>query len=266
MSAGLAAIGLVKTADTGQVNWTTVLKPAASNTQAGYEVWRFNDALQATAPLFLRIGYGSGASNANWPSIWVSVGKGSDGAGTITSPLFSTVQCAANTMSSSTYSSYMCSGDGSMVVVSVGPALFVAVANTAPFFVVERSRLVDGTPTSTGVMLVTSNTAPTVRMTNYATPTNPAGIARFPVVIPVDSTDRSLASGGAAPIFPGIVHDWLGNFWQPRSLLCGMRSDLGSLSQISVPGFNTYLPLGAGAFDVCSPSNSTYTTFAMAWW
>jgi hypothetical protein len=43
IAAQIAAMGLVQTSDTGQINWVTVARPAL-NTIAGYEIWRFNDA------------------------------------------------------------------------------------------------------------------------------------------------------------------------------------------------------------------------------
>lgn len=86
ISAALAAVGLVQTPDTGQINWATVLKPAAANTVAGYEMWRFADALQATSPFFFKIEYGSSAAGAVTPGIWVTTGTGSNGTGAITNP------------------------------------------------------------------------------------------------------------------------------------------------------------------------------------
>ncbi len=83
ISASLAASGLVKTADTGQVDWTTVLKPTVSQTYTAYEVWRFNDDLQATAPIFIRLEYGVGNPTTD-PNTRVQVGTGTDGAGNLT--------------------------------------------------------------------------------------------------------------------------------------------------------------------------------------
>jgi hypothetical protein len=79
----LAACGLVQTSDTGQINLATVSTPSSNSTYAGYEIWRFNDAEQADAPIFFKIEYGRGGSNTqpNWR--W-TVGTGSDGAGNIT--------------------------------------------------------------------------------------------------------------------------------------------------------------------------------------
>lgn len=82
IAAQLAAIGLVRTADTGQINWSTVTKPAAINTAAGYEIWRFDDALQATKPVFIKIEYGVGGA-VDRPSFWFTFGTQTNGAGTL---------------------------------------------------------------------------------------------------------------------------------------------------------------------------------------
>lgn len=84
ISAAFAAGGLVQTADTGQINWTTVTAPVAINTSQGYEIWRSNDATGSLNNWYVKIEYGSGAAAAN-PSIWLTLGWSSDGAGSINS-------------------------------------------------------------------------------------------------------------------------------------------------------------------------------------
>lgn len=86
VNAKLASMGLVNTADTGQINWTTVTAAAGTNTAQGYEIWRFADTLQATYPVFFKFEYGSGSA-VNNPSIWLTVGSGSDGVGGLTGVL-----------------------------------------------------------------------------------------------------------------------------------------------------------------------------------
>ena len=83
---------LPKTADTGQINWSTVTRPA-TNTAAGYEIRRFNDALQATAPILIKIEYGTGA-NAAFPGVWLTVGTGSNGSGTLTGSITQRTLCS----------------------------------------------------------------------------------------------------------------------------------------------------------------------------
>lgn len=80
----LAAVGLVQTADTGQINLGGTNTPAV-NSNAGYEIWRFDDAAQATDPIFLRIEYGWGPATGRL-RLQCSAGTGSNGSGTLTSP------------------------------------------------------------------------------------------------------------------------------------------------------------------------------------
>jgi hypothetical protein len=84
ISAQLAAIGLTQTADTGQINWSTV-SIAGYPGAVGYEIWAFNDAAQSTTPIVMKIEYG--ASGAEMPQMWLTVGATSDGAGAINSTL-----------------------------------------------------------------------------------------------------------------------------------------------------------------------------------
>ncbi|RJP44507.1 hypothetical protein C4587_01850 [Candidatus Parcubacteria bacterium] len=86
----LTLAGLLQTADTGQIDWTTVTFPAVNNTIAGYTIWRFNpavDTLQSQSPIYIKFEYGRGGS-ANTPMMWITVGRGSDGTGTITDIFF----------------------------------------------------------------------------------------------------------------------------------------------------------------------------------
>jgi hypothetical protein len=87
IAARFLAVGMVQTADTGQINWTTVTAPLAVSTYQGYEIWRFADALQATAPVYFKIEYGSTTTSANNPGIRVTFGTGSDGAGNLSGSL-----------------------------------------------------------------------------------------------------------------------------------------------------------------------------------
>lgn len=86
LSAAMQAVGLQQSADTGQINWTTVTIAVTANYVAGYEIYHFTDTLQSTSPVFIKIEYGTGSvsQTTNSPAIWVTVGTGSDGAGNIT--------------------------------------------------------------------------------------------------------------------------------------------------------------------------------------
>lgn len=155
-----AGHGLIQTADTGQIDPLTVVR-AAANTAAGYQIWRFDDAFQATVPVFVKIEYGSGGVQSRL-SIWITVGTGSDGAGNLTGVIKSRTQCAyvsspnANTgaghtayfwSSTSRMAFLYCKGDGE-------DAILVCI---------ERLRDAVGAITGDGVsMLLLYSTTPSV--------------------------------------------------------------------------------------------------------
>lgn len=105
LSAKFAAVGMVQTADTGQINWATVTRPGTS-TAAGYEIWKLSGG-----SLYFKIEYGTG-SNAAFPSFWHTTGTGSNGSGTLTGQLSTRQQHGSyNAGPNSTvtnYQSYLC--------------------------------------------------------------------------------------------------------------------------------------------------------------
>lgn len=109
-----AAIGLVQTADTGQINTATVTRPGV-NTEGGYAIFRFNDTQQGTAPIYIRFGFGTEAS-ATVPRITIIVGTSTNGAGTIggvvSGALRNTCQAIAVLSTVTAYTSHMCLIDG----------------------------------------------------------------------------------------------------------------------------------------------------------
>jgi hypothetical protein len=108
----LTAAGLVRTADTGQIDWTTVVR-AAANTDAGYEIWRFNDTQQATAPIFIKFFFGTNASTTS-PRVRIQIGTGSNGSGTLTGLTNTAVTLNSNSIptAATLYPSYFCHTEG----------------------------------------------------------------------------------------------------------------------------------------------------------
>lgn len=156
LSAKLAAAGLVKTADTGQINWSTVTRPS-TNTAGGYEIWRFDDALQGTAPIIIKIEYGTG-SNAAYPQIWATVGTGSNGAGTLTGTVSARDAVVSNYASgASNYPSYLCVTSGHFGLAwKVGA---MSSNSGAGLFAVVRTHDAAGEPTATGALVYWGTTA-----------------------------------------------------------------------------------------------------------
>ena len=82
-SANLRAVGLIPTSDTGQIVLASALRPGLGGV-AGYEIYRMNDTLQSTAPIFIKFEYGTCPNGSTQAAIWITAGTGSNGAGGIT--------------------------------------------------------------------------------------------------------------------------------------------------------------------------------------
>lgn len=81
--------GIIKTPDTGQLDIAGITTLPAANGYSGYEIRRFTDTLSNSYPVYLRADYGAG-TNATFPAIRISIGIGSNGTGTLTSPVNNT--------------------------------------------------------------------------------------------------------------------------------------------------------------------------------
>lgn len=146
LASKLLAGGMVQTADTGQINWVTVLTPAGVSTYAGYEIWRFNDTLQTTFPVYFKIEYGEG-SNVDGPAVRVRFGTGSDGVGNITGSV-STPRIAQTVTQAA--ACIVVGGTGNNRFSFAGGFLAASVRGLC--FSFERMKDATGNDTSEGVM------------------------------------------------------------------------------------------------------------------
>jgi hypothetical protein len=138
----LASGFLIAASDTGQIDLTTAVRPAIG-TLAGFKMYRANDALQATKPIFVKVEFGVGTSTARG-KISISSATSTNGSGTL-SGIVSTVNAV---MSASA------DGSGAARVFGGGNeacAWFAHVdgliSSQGSMFYIARSILrVDGTP------------------------------------------------------------------------------------------------------------------------
>lgn len=157
VSTALQATPLVKTSDTGQINWSTVTKATAINTKQGYEIYRFSDTLQATKPVFLRIDYGSGGTaSGNQPCVWVNVGTATDGAGNLTGITTGSIQgsSVALTTNNVAMTYYFTFNSNGTAVLFFGTGLSSGVQGSPGMFTVSRTvNQTTGAATGDGVIL-----------------------------------------------------------------------------------------------------------------
>jgi hypothetical protein len=160
----LAAGGWVQTTDTGQINWTTVTKPGAANTVAGYEVWRSNDAGGGLNQIYVKIEYGSSGS-ANIPGVWLTVGWASDGAGALTGITTTRTQITQGISSSTTYACNLAAGTGWFCFV-----LFTGLTNNGMLLSVERTKAANNSDQNEVLVLTAVyNAGVKSQVLNYAT-------------------------------------------------------------------------------------------------
>lgn len=141
-----------KSADTGQINWGAVNKPAV-NVSGGYEIRYLNDSMHASAPIYVKLEFGTNANSTAYPAMWITIGTGSNGSGTITGIVLAREEIfAGNYVLDSTVAvkaSYYCGVDG-----CIWFAFKTKNRNTniAPVFAmyIERTRDSAGTATSEG--------------------------------------------------------------------------------------------------------------------
>lgn len=244
ISSLIAATGMVQTADTGQINWTTVLKPAAINTSQGYEIWRFADTLQATKPWFLKLEYGS-AGVVDRPGIWVTVGTATNGAGTITTQTSVRRQAGASVskVAGNLLPSYVSgSTDRLMLLLNHDAAL----ATTPMWMVFDRTRDGSATTTGDGLFLAMGSSSATVanQASSIVIPSTgavPAVASSLPVVWP----NAGMNSAFGTDVGIGTCQLFIGKPYYSASLVGGNFNDLGvgtTFTASVLGGTRTYFP------------------------
>lgn len=153
VSDSFTAIGFPKSADTGQINWATVSRPAEYSA-AGYEVRYLNDSLHATSPIYVKLEYGrSNYSAANTLVLWITIGTGTNGAGTITgAKIAKKLVVPASAGGSGTVPWYFCCKDGYVAVSAAHGA-----SDVHWFFAICRTCDDAGAINSEGVMFYYMN-------------------------------------------------------------------------------------------------------------
>lgn len=132
--------------------WATDLRPG-SNAIASTEVWAFSDALQATAPVFIKFEYGT-LNTATAPAIWMTVGSGHDGSGTLTGLISDRVQCNPNLppTTATNFPTRACFARGQFwISFKAGASSSAAAGGGLAFAAVLRSVNSSGAPSADGI-------------------------------------------------------------------------------------------------------------------
>jgi hypothetical protein len=174
--------GWIQTSDTGQINVGSVTATNVNNHQYGYVVFRMNDALQTTAPVFIKIVFANGSNQLNSLgvfSVFLFIGQGSDGSGNLTGVRFNNGGALGSSQTVSAVSGWGPGNIGS-ALTPAGYSSFGSVASNrcafnlfniltgiagspgySPlfFFSIERSKNSSGQDTTDGLIVIYRNAA-----------------------------------------------------------------------------------------------------------
>ena len=162
----LIGVGLTQTSDTGQyaTSPVTLTRPAVNTLSTGYLIYRFNDTLQATAPIFMKFRFGTGASLTNRPQIYYEVGTGTDGSGNITGLIRAGVMI--NGYSADVETAYPSDACYSAAAGFFGLS-WKGQSNGFTFFMVARSCDSNGSPTGVGALFFHGETSTSFIVQHY---------------------------------------------------------------------------------------------------
>lgn len=253
LSTALATVGMVKVPTAGEVDWATVSTPTAGQTMSGFEVWRFDDAFQASHPIYIKIEYGSGGVAAS-PALVVTIAKDA-GFSQILVPQRRLQNYSAGVVGTTPSVSLVssCAGRSCIaVVLGVGD---VSGSGPRPAFIIDRSRANDGSATPSGIAFTfnvgqtePSSSAPPNPFVAVAYDSAAAAEGPVPAIIPYllngtsPSSSASLATGMIAPVLPWLAFAPGVAPWQPIAGLSYAPGDAVGGAEISVHVLGRDLP------------------------
>lgn len=262
ISNAMSAVGWAKTADTGQIDTATATKPA-SGIAAGYEIWAMTDALQSTSPVFIKLNYKM--YSATFPSVDISIGNATNGAGNLAGPGASYVTTMfANTGPAGVYYPTMASGAPNRVCMILGAN--TASAQWNAWFSVEREKNADGTDNGSSAVLLVSvafnNSGRGFRVFFDGSATHGDGNYVTPTTVLYNSSGGTLSYRGSIPVSPLFLVS--GKVYPPGiGMMAYHQSDIAKLSLFAVSVYgavHNYMALGVPYVD-----GGSYTAGAMLW-
>jgi hypothetical protein len=223
ISASLDSAGWAKTADTGQINWTTVVR-AAVNTAAGYEI-RTSPTKTGFEQVYVKLEYGQG-SNVAYTSLWITLGYASDGAGTLTGTIGTRQVVAGVTSANYACTDRVSAGDDWFAIAQAIPA--AGYINAGPtFLAIERLNDADGNPQTTGWNILGSR-----YQASFGQANNADGPSTAVSTLPMGYVPPGY-SGSAGTVFVGVLMPQNGSACYPMRAACTIAATNTGTTSIS---------------------------------
>lgn len=245
VSSALSSSGWVQTSDTGQINWATVAAPGASSTAMGYEIWRMSDALQSSAPVYLKIDYGSGSA-ANNPGLGIQISSSVDGAGNLMANPTTRVLVSAGTAIGNSTPAFFCGANSRFAM-----AFNISSSSSTLWWGIERTHDSNGNDTAEGVLLAMRWSLGNWSQVYYNIITGPATAEASAGVFP-PATGSQGTNGNQTQVYPIFAHR--GVLVNPfMNFVGGFANVFSDFATVTFPYYGstrTYLPIS---------SNGTFT-------
>lgn len=266
----LTSLGFVQTSDTGQANWSTATRTNSNTSEYfHYDVWRFNDTLQETAPIFFKMYYGRGG-HFNTSMLGIEIGQATNGSGGIINSIGpnDTHRLVWGLTSDSGPKTHMASSDMSGLIFLYGIDATATWSRSS--FILERLRNIDGSPNNKGYILRYgyNGEAPTLFIydcVNNIRYTSSGGNALMPMSL--NAGQSSVQKNGNFPVAP--IHIFIPGVSISRSKMAVVytAADLGLHGTIRITHqqmIRTYRCLGSTYSGQDSYGTAGYSL--AAWW
>jgi hypothetical protein len=215
----------------------------------GYRIYRMADSLQATAPVFMRLDFGSANAGTLIPNIWPTIGTGSNGSGTITGTMWdggATLGIGGQNSATTAYGNCY----GSAGTARFALAMWIQVGNTQipVVFTLERTKDASGNDTNAGLLLVYRiSAAGSVAANRFLVFTGTQPSAEPGLSFVLSGINPSETFGGDIGV--GILIHFKGVAQQPgTNIMFVNSSDVSSLGTVNLTLYGatrTYQHLGA---------------------
>ena len=261
IDAQLLAVGMVAVPSAGEINFATVLRPAA-NVSAGFRIYRFPDSEGHTAnPIFLRVHFGVGTTQDR-PLLRWQTGSTVDSAGNLGGQLSAGDSRSPNVGQSAARDlpSYCSMGRGGLRLCTNVDA---SSASYYMGFVLERARGGDNAISDAGHYFYAAHQSSSMSQSIPRVGTVPGTSPAATAVLASQTAGAAITTWGndvaLVPIL-GVI----GRPWIMRGMCVYRHADLSELQAVTAEHMGeqrTFMPLGDGGMWVGLAGWS----MAMAW-
>jgi hypothetical protein len=217
-------MGWVQTADTGQAG----TNPSVPSNAYVYRIYRMDDALQSTYPVFLKLEFGYSSTSVR---IRAQLGVATDGAGNFVG--YTTGLLTLPSYSNQGAAGVECNFSGSPGRLGIMMWRSGTSANGL-FFGIERTLATDGTPNSDGVNIVASFYQNTAFQQTLVFGVGPGNTWTRPITLSMGAADAFNNNVPVSPVFPDY-----GKYGNPMTIVANMNgADVadGALIQTTLYG------------------------------